>query len=51
MYALFIHDWDLDRLRETFDLVPERTIRLPYGRRYPEHDRELFRLEPKPAPG
>jgi hypothetical protein len=45
MYALFIHDFELDRLRATFELVPERTIRLPYGRRFPEHDRTLFRLE------
>ena len=46
MYALFIHDFELDRLRPTFELVPERTIRLPYGRRFPEHDRTLYRLEP-----
>ena len=51
MYALFIHDFDLDRLRPTFELVPERTLRLPYGRRFPEHDRTLFRLELLPPPG
>jgi hypothetical protein len=50
MYALFIHEFDLDRLRPTFELVPERTIRLPYGRRFPEHDRTLYRLEPLPPP-
>jgi hypothetical protein len=50
MYALFVHDFELDPLRESFDLVPVRTIKLPYGYRFPEHDRTLFRLELKAPP-
>jgi hypothetical protein len=50
MFALFIHDFELDPLRQSFDLVPVRTIKLPYGYRFPEHDRTLFRLELKVPP-
>jgi hypothetical protein len=51
MYALFVHDFELDPLRGSFDLVPVATIKLPYGYRMPEHDRTLFRLELKALPG
>jgi len=51
MYALFVHDHELDPLRGSFTLVPEATIKLPYGYRFPEHDRSLYRLELKEPPG
>ncbi len=49
VYALFVFDQDLDRLRGAFELVPVTTIELPYGKRFPEIERPLYRLESKRA--
>jgi hypothetical protein len=45
--ALFIHDGPIEHLRGTFDTVPGPAIRLPYGQRYPEFDRPIYRLVPR----
>jgi hypothetical protein len=44
MYALLFQEHDLDRLRGSFDLVPEATFRVPYGYQTLDHTRPLYRL-------
>jgi hypothetical protein len=47
IYALEVFDRSLDRWRDTFDFVTEATIKVPYGERFPEFDRPLYRMVPK----
>ena len=51
IYALLLFDTQLERLRPSFDLVPEATFKVPYGGREPGFTRTLYRLELKTAPG
>jgi len=51
IYALVVFDKSLDRLTPSFDLVTEATLKVPYGHRFPEFSRPLYRLQPKAAPG
>ena len=48
MYALLVHD---ERLAADTGLtpVPVGQIKLPWGQRYPQYTRPLYRLDP-PAP-
>ena len=48
MYGLFVHD---EALAEDTGLtpVPVAKIKLPWGQRYPQYTRSLYRLDP-PAP-
>jgi hypothetical protein len=50
IYALVVFDRSLDRLRPSFEIIPEGTIKVPYGDRFPEFTRPLYRLELKAAP-
>jgi hypothetical protein len=45
VFALFAFDRDVDPLRDSFDLVPGPVITLPYGRRFPDRQGVLYRLE------
>lgn len=47
IYALVVFDQSLDRFRPTFEVIPEGTIKVPYGNRFPEFTRPLYRLELK----
>jgi hypothetical protein len=49
IYALFYVEGELDRLRDSFDLVPVTPLALPWGRRYLDQSGVLYRLEPKGA--
>jgi len=51
IYALVVFDKSLDRMTPSFDLVTEATLKVPYGHRFPEFSRPLYRLQPKTAPG
>jgi hypothetical protein len=51
VFALFAFDRDLDPLRDSFDLVPGPAIVIPYGRRFPDRQSVLYRLEPKEPSG
>jgi hypothetical protein len=44
VYALEVFERSLDRLRPSFDFIPVATIEVPYGERFPEFDRPLYRL-------
>ena len=50
IYALLLFDTQLERLRPSFDLVPEATFKVPYGGREPGFTRTLYRLELKAPP-
>jgi hypothetical protein len=45
VYALFVFEGELDRLRGSFELVPVTTLDLPWGRRYLDQSGVLYRLE------
>jgi hypothetical protein len=45
VYALFYVQGELDRLRDSFDLVPVASLDLPWGRRYLDQSGVLYRLE------
>jgi len=45
VYALFFIEGELDRLRDSFDLVPVTPLALPWGRRYLDQTGVLYRLE------
>jgi Protein of unknown function (DUF2723) len=47
IYALFFIEGELDRLRDSFDLVPVTPLALPWGRRYLDQTGVLYRLEPR----
>jgi 4-amino-4-deoxy-L-arabinose transferase-like glycosyltransferase len=47
IYALEVFERSLDRLRPSFDFTEVATIKVPYGDRFPEFTRPLYRLEPK----
>lgn len=49
VFALMVHD---DSLAAATGLtpVPVTTIRVPWGQRYPQHDRNLYRLVPVASP-
>ena len=51
IYALEVFDRSLDRLRPSFDFVEVATIKVPYGDRFPEFTRPLYRLELRAASG
>lgn len=51
VYALLLFDTHLDRLRPSFELIPEATLKVPYGGREPGFTRTLYRLELKAPPG
>lgn len=45
VFALMVHDASLAEMTHLTP-VPVTTIRLPWGKRYPEYDRNLYRLVP-----
>jgi hypothetical protein len=47
VYALFLFEGELDRLRGSFDLIPGPVLALPWGDRDLDHSGVLYRLEPK----
>jgi 4-amino-4-deoxy-L-arabinose transferase-like glycosyltransferase len=49
IYALVVFDRSLDRLRPSFEIIPEGTIKVPYGDRFPVFTGPLYRLELKAA--
>jgi Protein O-mannosyl-transferase TMEM260-like len=44
IYALEIYERSLDRFRGSFDFIPVATIKVPYGERFPEFNRPLYRM-------
>lgn len=50
IYALVAFDASLDRFRGDFEVIPEESFKVPYGNRYPEFTRPLYRLELKAPP-
>jgi hypothetical protein len=51
IYALALFDTNLERLRPSFELIPEAMFKVPYGGREPGFTRTLYRLEPKAPSG
>jgi hypothetical protein len=45
VFALVMQERELRRYRDTYQLIPGDTFRLPYGRQEPRHERPLYRLE------
>ncbi len=50
VYALLLFDRNIDPLRSRFELIPEASLKIPYGEREPGFTRTLYRLELK-SPG
>jgi hypothetical protein len=44
VYALVVFEASLDRLRSTFDMIPEASFKVPFGDRFPQFTRPLYRL-------
>ncbi len=51
VFALFATQGSLDALRASYRLVPGPVFGLPYGDRFPQFSRPLYRLEPRGGQG